>query len=89
MELTRIPDSALPRDVRAGSAEDRRTYKAALGFEKIMLGQLVGEMTKSTPSLSEGPRADAVSDALTDALAGAGGLGLAPQLFRTVRGTTP
>src|SRR6185436_6480382 len=36
-----ISDTALPRDVRSGSAGDKRAYKAALGFEKVMLGELV------------------------------------------------
>ena len=47
----------------------------------MLLGELVKEMTKGTPSLTEGPRADAVNDAMTDALADAGGIGLAQQLF--------
>jgi hypothetical protein len=84
--LATVSDAALPRDVRSGSAEDKRAYKAALGFEKVMLGELVKELTKSTPSLTDGPRADAVTDAMTDALANAGGIGLAPHLFKTVRG---
>ena len=50
--LPAIPDTALPRDVRAGSAEDKRAYKAALGFEQVLLGHLVKEMTASTPSLT-------------------------------------
>jgi Rod binding domain-containing protein len=87
--LPAIADSALPRDVRAGSAEDKRAYKAALGFEQVLLGQLVKEMTASTPSLTEGPRGDAVTDAMTDALASAGGLGLAPQLYSTLKRTAP
>ena len=85
--LAPIPDAALPREVRSGSAEDKRAYKAALGFEKVMLGELVRELTKSTPSLAQGPRADAVTDAMTDALSSAGGIGLAPHLFKTVQGT--
>jgi hypothetical protein len=87
--LPQIPDAALPRDVRSGPAADKKTYKAALGFEKIMLTELVKEMTKGTPSLTEGPRADAINDAMTDALANAGGIGLAPQLFKTLQGRTP
>lgn len=82
--LPPIADAALPAAVRAGSAADRKTYKAALGFEKVLLGELVKEMTAATPSLSEGPRADAVRDAMTDALADAGGVGLAPQLYATL-----
>jgi hypothetical protein len=84
-----ISDTALPRDVRAGSKDDKQAYKAALGFEQVLLGQLVKEMTASTPSLTEGPRGDAVNDALTDALASAGGIGLAPQLYATLKRTAP
>jgi Rod binding domain-containing protein len=87
--LPAVADAALPRDVRAGSAADKQAYKAALGFEKVLLGQLVKEMTASTPSLTEGARGDAVTEAMTDALADAGGVGLAPQLYRTMQGTAP
>jgi len=87
--LAVIPDTALPRDVRAGSAADKRAYKAALGFEQVLLGQLVKEMTASAPSLTDGPRGDAVTDAMTDALASAGGIGLAPQLYTTLKRTAP
>ena len=83
--LAAVPDSALPAAVRNGSADDRKTYKAALGFEKVLLGELVKEMTASTPSLTDGPQGDAVQDAMTDALADAGGVGLAPQLFQTLQ----
>ncbi|MET0602715.1 MAG: hypothetical protein ABW167_12060 [Baekduia sp.] len=83
--LPAIADAQLPREVRTGSEADKRAYKAALGFEQVLLGELVSEMTKSTPSLSEGPRADAVTDAMTASLAAAGGIGLAPQLYATLR----
>ena len=87
--LPAVADAALPRAVRAGSDEDKRAYKAALGFEKVLLGQLVKEMTAATPSLTEGPRGDAVTEAMTDALANAGGIGLAPQLYKTLQRTAP
>ncbi len=80
-----VPEAALPAAVRNGSAAEQKTYKAALGFEKVLLGELVKEMTASTPSLTNGPRGDAVQDAMTDALADAGGVGLAPQLFQTLQ----
>jgi hypothetical protein len=41
-------------------------------------------MTRGS-SLAEGPRAAAVSDAMTEALQGAGGLGLAPQLYEAMK----
>ena len=84
-----LADSALPAAVRAGSDADKRAYKAALGFEQLLLGQLVKEMTAATPSLTEGPRGDAVTDAMTEALASAGGIGLAPQLYTTLKRTAP
>ncbi len=87
--LPAVPDAALPRDVRTGSDADKKAYKAALGFEQILLGQLVQEMTAATPSLTEGMRGDAVTDAMTDALANAGGIGLAPQLYKTLQRTAP
>jgi hypothetical protein len=87
--LPQIPAAALPRDVRAGSADDKRTYEAALGFEKVLLGELVGELAKASPALVDGPRGDAVEDAMTDALANAGGIGLASQLFQTIRRAAP
>jgi hypothetical protein len=83
--LPQISDAALPRELRGGSAADKRDYKAALGFEKVLLGELVKEMTRGTPALTEGPRGDSITDALTGALADAGGIGLAPQLFQTMR----
>ena len=79
-----VADSALPRDVRAGSTADKKAYKAALGFEQLLVGQLVGEMTKNS-SLAEGPRSGVVSDAMTQALESAGGLGLAPQLYAAMK----
>ena len=41
-------------------------------------------MTKGS-SLAEGPRAGAIADAMTEALQGAGGLGLAPQLYAAMK----
>jgi Rod binding domain-containing protein len=89
--LPLVPDAALPRDVRAGTDADKKAYKAALGFEKVLLGHLVKEMTAATPSNSTPPtlRGDAVTDAMTDALANAGGIGLAPQLYKTLQRTAP
>ena len=51
--LPQVPSSALPAEVRNGSKADRQAYTAALGFEQILLGQLVGEMMPEG-SLSEG-----------------------------------
>jgi Rod binding domain-containing protein len=85
--LTGLPptaDSALPREIRDGSAADRKAYEAAMGFEQLLVGQLVQEMTKNS-SLADGPRAGTTNDAMTDALTSAGGLGLADQLFQAMK----
>ena len=42
--LPAISDALLPREVRAGSTADKQAYKAALGFEQVLLGELVKEM---------------------------------------------
>jgi Rod binding domain-containing protein len=84
--LPQVSELALPREVRSGSAADKQAYQVAAGFEKVLVGELVKELAKASPALSEGPRAGAVGDAMTDALTNAGGLGLAPELYRTIKG---
>jgi hypothetical protein len=82
--LPTVPASALPAAVREGSKADRDAYTAALGFEQILLGQLVGELVPEG-ELTDGPRAAALQDAFTSGLIAAGGIGLAAQLYPTLR----
>ena len=82
--LPQVPATALPAAVRDGSKADREAYRAALGFEQVLLGQLVGEMLPEG-DLTEGPRAAAVQDAFTSGLIADGGIGLAAQLFPSMR----
>jgi lysozyme family protein len=82
--LPQVPSSALPASVRAGSESDKQTYRAALGFEQLLLGQLVGEMLPKG-TLTEGPYAAPMQEALTSALVANGGIGLAAQLYPTMR----
>ena len=90
-----ISDTLLPASVRNGSASDKQDYKAALGFEQMLVGQLVQAMAGSGASaaggddddeaanpLASGPMAGQMQDALTSALMGAGGLGLAGQIYK-------
>jgi Rod binding domain-containing protein len=79
-----IPEAALPAAVRTGSAKDKEAYKAALGFEQVLLGQLVKSMAADGP-LSEGPYAAPVQDALSSGLISGGGLGLATDLYRALK----
>jgi hypothetical protein len=82
--LPLVPASALPASVRDGSKADREAYTAALGFEQILLGQLVGELLPEG-EMTEGPRAAAMQDAFTSGLVANGGIGLAAQLYPSLR----
>jgi Rod binding domain-containing protein len=82
--LPQVSETALPAAVRNGSAKDKEAYKAALGFEQVLLGQLVKSMAADGP-LSEGPYAAPVQDALSSGLISGGGLGLATALYRALQ----
>jgi Rod binding domain-containing protein len=82
--LPAIPESALPADVRTGTAKDKQAYQAALGFERVMLGTLTKQMTEDS-SLGDSPYSSAVQDAFSGALVANGGLGLGEQLYRTLK----
>ncbi|HWK26611.1 MAG TPA: hypothetical protein VNS09_08615 [Solirubrobacter sp.] len=75
---------SIPADVRASGTQAVSDYKAALGFEQLLAGQLVKELATSSQSLSDGPYAQPVQEALTTALTG--NLGLAQQLYKDLRG---
>jgi len=79
-----ITEAALPAAVRNGTAKDKEAYKAALGFEQVLLGQLVKSMAADGP-LSQGPYAAPVQDALSSGLVANGGLGLATNLYRALK----
>jgi hypothetical protein len=82
--LPQVPAGALPASVRNGTSADKDAYKAALGFEQVMLGQLVGELLPEG-TLPEGPYASQIQDAFTTGLIADGGIGLAAQLYPTLR----
>ena len=82
--LPPIAGAALPAAVRKGTEADREAYRAALGFEQIMLGELVKTMLPEG-TLTEGPYAAPMQDALTGGLVAAGGIGLGAQLYPMLR----
>jgi hypothetical protein len=82
--LPQIPSTALPAAVRDGSDSDKQAYKAALGFEQILLNQLVGEMLPKG-TLTEGPYAAPMQEAFTSGLIADGGIGLAAQLYPSLK----
>ena len=83
--LPPVADSALPASVRNGSAADKQAYKAALGFEQMLVSQLVKTRAGEDGPLAQGPYADTMQTSLTDAIAGAGGLGLAQSLYKEIK----
>lgn len=82
--LPSIPASAMPADVRTGSAEDKQAYRAALGFERMLLQTVVEDMTKAG-GLDDSPYASAIRDSFSDSLVAGGGIGLGEQLFHALR----
>ncbi|HEX8105627.1 MAG TPA: hypothetical protein VF533_23630 [Solirubrobacteraceae bacterium] len=82
--LPAIPASAIPAEIRKGSADDQKAYRAALGFERLMLQSLVKDMTKSG-GLDDSPYAGAIEDSMGSALVAGGGLGLGEQLYHALR----
>ena len=80
--LPSVADSALPAAVRNGSATDKQAYKAALGFEQMLVEQMVQTMAGEDGPLSQGPYAQQMQTTLASAITGAGGLGLAQQLYK-------
>ena len=94
--LPALDPAVIPADVRNGSAEDKKAYRAALGFERSLLQQLTKTMfdtTKADESSDEesGETAatqmykDMLPDRLADSLVSNGGIGLAEDLYRAVR----
>ena len=94
MDLSAISGAAIPADVRAAGTEAEQTYKAALGFERMLLSQLTKSMFSSAQGEEDGEGESAATAAykdmmpgtLADAVTGAGGIGLAEDLYKTMRG---
>jgi Rod binding domain-containing protein len=98
--LATTAPAILPADVRQAGKQAEQTYRAALAFERTLLEQLTKTMSKGTLDGSgdgdgdgEGGGASAATSAyrdmlpgtLADAVTGAGGLGLAHDLFLSMR----
>ena len=93
--LPPIDQSLLPAEVRNGSASDKRSYQAALGFERMLLGELTKAMadTAKPADGDDSQPEDAASsmymqmlpDQLADAVTANGGLGLAKSFYDSVK----
>jgi len=82
--LPAIPETALPAAVRNGTTKDKEAYRAAMGFEQVLLGTLVKSMASTGP-MADGPYAAPVQEAFTSSLVAGGGLGLGTQLYRALK----
>jgi Rod binding domain-containing protein len=82
--LPKIAETSLPAEIRAGTDADRKAYRAAVGFESVLVDQLLKTAELGGP-LADGPHGGAVRDALGAALSDGGGLGLAGRLYLTMR----
>ena len=94
--LPALNPSLIPADVRNGSAEDKKAYRAALGFERSLLQQLTKTMADTTKMADDSDEEsgetaatqmykDMLPDRLADSLIATGGIGLAEDLYRAVR----
>jgi Rod binding domain-containing protein len=85
MSVPAIATGALPADVRVQGTEAVKNYKTALGFEQMLVGQMVKSMVGSTGELAEGPYAETMQDTLSSSLVGGRGLGLAQQIYKEMQ----
>ena len=89
--LPPIAAGAVPADVRNGSPEDQAAWRTAVGFERLLVAQLAQRLAATAqPDDGSGDAAggayrEMLPDALADGVASAGGLGLADDLYRTLR----
>ena len=91
----------IPADVRTAGKEAEQTYRAALGFERMLTEQLTKTMSTGASALGGGEDGEEGGDTaatsaykdmlpgtLADAVTSAGGLGLAHDLYLTMRSTS-
>ena len=93
--------AAIPADVRKAGTQDEQLYRVALGFERTMLEQLTKTMSKDMVGMDSGDSGDGSEDSgasaatsaytdmlpgtLADSVTNAGGLGLAHDLWLSMR----
>lgn len=90
--MPQVDVRSMPRAVREGGAEAQKTYKAAVAFERVLVEQLTKELSATaqpaddeSASAATGAYRDMLPGAMADALTGAGGIGLAQQLYAAMR----
>jgi Rod binding domain-containing protein len=85
MSISAISTTSLPADIRSAGTDAIKQYKSALGFEQMLVGQLVKSMVSEESSLGQGPYASTMQDTLTTALTSGQGMGLARQIYKEMQ----
>ena len=86
-----IDRALLPPEVRNGTADDRKRYEAALGFERMLVSQLTRQLADTAKpadgeeSCAASAYRDMLPGAMADAIAQGGGLGLARQIAENLK----
>ena len=99
--LPPIDQAALPAEVLGGTKQDKKAYEAALGFERMLLGELTKSLADTAKPAGSDDGEDASSDGTQDAAASMymqmlpdqladsmianGGIGLAQHLYTAVK----
>ncbi len=90
--LPPIDPASVPAEVRNGSKEDKQAFRAALGFEHALLTQLTKSMADTAKSEEQDGESaatqmykDMLPERLADSMISGGGIGLAENLYRSVR----
>jgi Rod binding domain-containing protein len=98
--LPPIDQALLPADIRRGTSADKKTYAAALGFERALVDQMaktMAETAKPVDGSDDGEDGgqpqdaatsmytDMLPDQLTDAITANGGLGLARGFYDSMK----
>jgi Rod binding domain-containing protein len=97
--LPPIDQASLPAEVRNGSKQDKKAYQAALGFERMLLGELTKAMAETAKPIDGGDddsssqTKDVASsiylqmlpDQLADSVTAGGGLGLAKSFYDSIK----
>ena len=96
--LPALNPALVPAEVRKGTREDQQAYRAALGFERMLVLQLARSLNATAEGDGAGEDSgegglsavssayrDMLPDAMADGVIAGGGLGLAPELYRTLR----
>jgi Rod binding domain-containing protein len=82
--LPTISSADLPAAIRHGSKADQDNFKAAMGFEQMLVRNMLQDVVKDSSDLGEGVYADQIADAMATAVQSAGGIGLAGTLAKTL-----